>query len=246
MPCGDPFINSLRNESLHRFLSDAPRRRIDDTQKRYLVVVRIHQAEIGQRIANLFAIEKRHTSNEHVGKFGFPQFRLECSRLLIRAKQDCDIPWVDRRILESSSYHGDHFGRLLSFIGKLQNLGLLPHPATCPQDFVVPLRIKDDQPIRHFNNGPARTIIVLETDHFCIRPVTRESQNMLHFSASPAIDGLVVVANHAEVSMALCQPLHNPVLASVRILIFIHKQMIEEARFLLTNLTARLKQIFGQ
>src|SRR5680860_1126024 len=70
-------------------------------------------------------------------------------------------------------------------------------------------------------------VVPLEPDDLGARKVGLESEDIIDLRAPPAIDRLVVVADAANIAVALGEQAEPQILRDVRILIFVH-QHIEE------------------
>src|SRR6516164_9110685 len=73
-----------------------------------------------------------------------------------------------------------------------------------------------------------RAVVALEPDDLRAGEVRLESKNVVHLCATPAIDRLVVVADAADIAVALGEQAQPEILGDVRVLIFVD-QHTEEA-----------------
>ena len=89
----------------------------------------------------------------------------------------------------------------------------------------------DQVPGRSENVGGG-AVVALQPDHDRARKIFLEAQDVIHFGAAPAIDGLVVVAHAAHVARAvlpgaLGQQAQPQILGDVGILIFVDEDVAE-------------------
>ena len=76
---------------------------------------------------------------------------------------------------------------------------------------------------------------MLQPDHMRAGEILLETQDVVHFRAAPAIDGLVVVADAADVVVPLREQPQPEILRDVRVLILVHQDVGEPAVILLEN-----------
>ena len=72
-----------------------------------------------------------------------------------------------------------------------------------------------------------RAIIALEPDHLGAGEIVLEAQDVVDLGPAPAIDRLVVVADHAEIARTLRQQPQPQILRNVGVLIFVHQHVAE-------------------
>jgi len=58
---------------------------------------------------------------------------------------------------------------------------------------------------RYFQNGRCRAVILLKADNVRARKTVGELKDVFYFRASEAVNGLVVVADHADISVSAAQ-----------------------------------------
>ena len=97
-----------------------------------------------------------------------------------------------------------------------------------------------------FDNAIGAAVVVFQTNGFRVGKVPAEVQDVLHFGTTPAVDGLIVVAHHANVLMALNKVFDKTKLNAVRVLIFVDLHMIKLRLMLLQDFRMFLKQSTGQ
>ena len=81
-----------------------------------------------------------------------------------------------------------------------------------------------------------RTIVLLKPYHLCAGKILFEIENIAYVRAAPAVDALVIITDHADISVLGTQELYYPILRSVCVLIFIHKNILKLAPVLLKNI----------
>ena len=96
-----------------------------------------------------------------------------------------------------------------------------------PKRFAFALHI-----IRHhcaggFQNSLGGAIVLLQPDNADPRIIVFEIQNVADVRPTPAINGLIFIANHADVLVALGQQPHQLVLRAVSVLILVDHQIVQ-------------------
>ncbi len=72
-------------------------------------------------------------------------------------------------------------------------------------------------------------VILLQPDHMRAGEILLEAQDVVHFRAAPAVDGLVVVADATDVVVPLCEQPQPEILRDVRVLVLVHEDVGEPA-----------------
>ena len=75
-----------------------------------------------------------------------------------------------------------------------------------------------------------RAVILFQPHHLGLGPVVGEAQDVGHLGATPTVDALVVVTHHAQVLVPLGQGMHDAILQTVGVLVFVDQQVVESRR----------------
>ena len=94
--------------------------------------------------------------------------------------------------------------------------------------FAEPSFVVRDQAGGRAEDVAGRAVIALEPDDLGAGEVGLEPENVVHLRAAPAIDRLIVVADAANIAVALGEQAQPEILRHVGVLILVH-QHIEEA-----------------
>ena len=84
-----------------------------------------------------------------------------------------------------------------------------------------------DHLIGGVQNVSGGSVVLLQLDHHCIRIILFKIQYVADVRAAPAVDGLIVVAHHAQIAFIARHQPHKLILRRIRILIFVHQHIIE-------------------
>ena len=139
----------------------------------------------------------------------------------------------------------DYRLRFGKFVFVLFNAWPRPFGATGDQNLVVAFRVECDQAIRHDQNFAGAAVVVFKANHFGVRPIVLETQDVSHVGATPRIDGLVIIANDTQVPVTQSQVTSNPVLAAVGVLILVDKHVVILGSLLVTDGWMLVKQGLG-
>ncbi len=145
----------------------------------------------------------------------------EGARLRIFAEEDGKI-----RILPTSAHHLTnaigHKLRFLAVIGRCKIPDLGATQVVGPKGLFAALPHEFDDVVRRIKNHLRRTIILLKFHNFGTWEVLFKSQNVGNRCASPAVDRLIVVANHGQIVVIAREMAQQLVLCRVGILKLIH------------------------
>ena len=121
----------------------------------------------------------------------------------------------------------DHVARLVDFVvGRVQVDGFAI-AGVGPQLLADAVRVVGDHRIGGIEDVGAGAVVLLQADGLRAREVLQEALHVLHFRAAPAVDGLVVVADHEHVAAVACQQAHEAVLDGVGVLEFVDQDLAE-------------------
>ena len=112
----------------------------------------------------------------------------------------------------------------------------------CPECFCLTLRIILNHLIGRIQNILSRTVILLQTDHLCVREHSLKAQDILDIRASEFVDGLIIISHHTEVLIFGCQKTHELKLGQIGVLIFVHHDIAESLLIRVQDIRIALKQ----
>ena len=121
--------------------------------------------------------------------------------------------------------------RLVFGVRSFVQADLLARAGVGPQPLALALFVVRDDRAGGFENVLRRAVILLQPDHFRVRIIALEIENIANIGAAPAVNRLIFVADHAPHSSArsVKQP-HQFVLAAVGVLILVDHQELDTAR----------------
>ena len=106
------------------------------------------------------------------------------------------------------------------------------------------LVVRDDT-VGRVQDRCRRTVILLELDDFGVLKILFKIQDVSKVGTTERIDRLVIVTDDTEVSVALCEKLDQDVLAVVRVLILVDKNVAELLLIHRKNIRILLEKAYG-
>ena len=116
----------------------------------------------------------------------------------------------------------DNKGSLLVGCPFLIKTKLISFLILCPEGFDLPSGIMRNHMVCRLQNILCRAVVLLQADDLCIRVTLFKIQYVSNIGTSKAIDGLIVITDHTEISVFFCQKIDKSKLRIVRVLILIH------------------------
>ena len=90
-----------------------------------------------------------------------------------------------------------------------------------------------------------RAIVLLQANYLGAGKILLEAQDVADFGSAPAIDGLVLIANGAQVASLARQPIQQLVLDAVGVLVFVHQDVAETVGPLGARVVKSLQDVEG-
>ncbi|RMR60167.1 hypothetical protein ALP84_05238 [Pseudomonas cichorii] len=225
-PHGDVGMAGMLANRLDRLLANAPCGNVDDPLQRGIVATAFQQAQIRHGVLDLGALEESLAAVDAVRNALAQQGFFQHPRLGVGAIQNGNV--VTRQAGLQGAFDGfDHVARFVVFVEGGIQVDQIAIAHVGPQLFAQATAVIDDQAVGSLENACRRAVVLLQTDDFGIREVRRVLMNVLDLRATPAINGLVVIAHHHQAVAALGQQSQPGVLHGVGVLEFVHQHMAE-------------------
>src|SRR5260370_15925538 len=218
---------------IHCRLANSARGNIQYAEQRD-VVLRMHcQAHVSQRIFHFGAIVEAEAAHQLVTQAAAPENLFECARLEIRAVlySTGQVRIVIQNALELTGYKlrfGLRIPRLK--IPQISRVAFLR-----AQGLTQSFRIVGDDSSGRVENVLLRALGAFQLDDPGGREIARKTQEDGDIGATPAVDGLIFVADNTNVLLRTGQQPHQLVLHSIRVLISVHMHELEPGLPLLTR-----------
>ena len=120
-----------------------------------------------------------------------------------------------------------------------------PGLAGRPELLLAPARGPRDDRVRGRQDVGGGAVVLLKLHHPCTGEVLVEVEDVAHVGAAPAVDGLVVVAHHADVLPLPAEQAQEPVLRGVGVLELVDEHVAEAGRPARQQLGVPLEQLGG-
>ena len=231
-----PEGTGRRFEGRHRGTADSAGGFVDDAFEG-LVIVHVHrQLEIGHHVLHLGPVEEGVARIDPVRQVAFAQRLFQGARLRVGAVQDGKILILGTVFLHPRNNFRNDEQSLLRFgisPDQMEFLALLPYRVALLRDASFVL---GNQRVGSIHDVLGRAVVPLQAKHLAAGIVPLKIEDILDLGPAEGVDGLAVVAHHADVVVTLRirllvarQPAQDDVLGVVRILVLVHEDMVEPA-----------------
>jgi hypothetical protein len=190
-------------QDLHRGVAEAAPRHVDDALEGEIVAGGVDDAEIGQRVADLLALVEARSANDPIRQTEGDEAVLELAHLEGGPHEDRHL--VERVRLAAAVVALElldllaHAARLLLRIPAGGHLHLVPRLVLGAQRLAEPALVVGDEMRGGGENVRGRAVIAFEANDLGAGKVVLEPQDVVHLRAAPAVDGLIVVPDAADV-----------------------------------------------
>lgn len=189
-------------DALHGLLADAACRHVDHPFQRRVVAAAVEQAQVGHGVLDLGTLEEALAAVDAVGNLLPQQGFLQHPRLGVGAVEDGDLA-ARQAALERALDRLDHVARLVVLVERGVQAQRLAVLAVGPQLLAQASLIVGDQGVGGLEDRRGGTVVLLQADHLGVGEVVAELLDVLDPCATPAVDRLVVVADHHQAVAAL-------------------------------------------
>src|SRR5258708_14674312 len=162
----------------------------------------VHQAQRGQRVADLLALVEARAADDAVGQAQRDEALLELAGLEAGAHEDGGLGERLALPLARLDLVADP-ARLLLAVPHAPQHDALALVERGPQGLAEPALVLRYEARGGGEDVRGRAVVLLEADDLRAREVALEAQDVADLGAAPGIDRLVVVADAAEVAVAL-------------------------------------------
>ena len=226
---------------VHRLVSNAPGRIIDDAAQPQIVLRVIEYAQIGHHVLDLRAVKKAGAADDLIGDTIALAGIFHLVGLGVHAVENGVVFPCDALGIIIQNTHG-HILRLVVFIHGGIKLQLVPCPCLCPQLLALAPLVIADHGVGGVEDIAGGAVVLLQTDDTGIFILLLKGQNILNGRAPEAVDGLVIVTHYAEVLVSTRQRGGQQVLQIVGVLILVDEHIAEFALIVSTHLLVLLEQ----
>ena len=104
---------------------------------------------------------------------------------------------------------------------------MLPLVVFRPKGFILAVGVVSNNGVGKLQNMLGRTVVALQLKHLCIFEILFKVQNVFNLRPSPAVNGLVVIANGKQIAVDGRKIADNFILYRVGILELVHQNVAE-------------------
>ena len=189
-------------QALHRAVTDAALGGVDDALEGQIIVGRGDDFQVSKRIAHFGTFIKTRAADHAVRHTQSNEAVLEGAHLEGGAHQDRHVVEHLALPLQVLDVVADGAGFLVAVPVRAHRdaVAIIAGGAQCLAKTAF---IFGNQPRGGPQDLRRRAVIAFQPDHFRSREILLEAQNIVDLGAAPAIDRLVVVADTADIFMAL-------------------------------------------
>ena len=232
------MLRQLRN----RRIANRTLRHVDDAPHGNIVCRIDHHTQIRQNVLDLFAVIELESAvhpiaNARLHKRFFDDTRL-CIRSVKHGKPACVLALRHQlpNLLANPC-------RFFPLIARPIQADALARSLLRPKRFILSVCVECNHLIGGIQNICGRTVVLFELDDLRIRKILFKIEDIADIRAAPAIDGLIVIADHAKVAALRCQQPDKHILRVVRILIFVYMNIAQLTLICLQNRRMLGKQL---
>ena len=222
------LLGGQRLHTLDARIADAAGGRIDDAPQPQIVRRIVDEREVGQHILDLGAVKEFHAADDLIRDAVALERVFQRVRLRVHA--------VEHRVVapalaavEVRHHAGDDKVRLVLLVEHGLDGHLFAAARVGPERLALAPDVVLNDGVRRVKNILRGTVVLLETDRARTLVFLFKIQDVGDVRAAEAIDALVVVADHADVAMAVRKQPHQLVLHPVRVLILVDEDVAEFA-----------------
>src|SRR5690606_23347284 len=197
--------------------ADAAGGRVDGALEGGVVGAVGDQAHVGQRVLDLGALEEAHAAIHAVRDLFGQQLLFQRARLGVGAVQDGAVA-VAATVAHPLVDALDHEAGLVDLVVGGVQVHRLALPAVGPQALAQSVGVVGDDGVGGLEDVGAGAVVLLQADGLRAGEVLEELLHVLHLGAAPAVDGLVVVADHEHLPAVAGQYPDEGVLDGVGVL----------------------------
>ena len=219
------MVGGEGEDAVEAGLAHPPGGRVDDPQESGLVP-RVHaELQEGDDVAHLLAVEERHPAHHHVGDAVRPQLRLEGPELDLGPAEDGEVGGP--RLVQPQELPDllDRELGLRDLVLEAQEAHPLALSPRRLQGLLVAGGVLPDDGVGRVQDLAGGAVVGLQADDLGPLEIAGEAQDLADVGPPPAVDGLVVVAHHADVPVLAPDLLHDLVLGVVRVLVLVHQEV---------------------
>ena len=229
---------------LDRARADAAGGRVDDARQAQVITRRLDDAQVGQHVLDLRAVEKARAADDAVRDAVALEGVFELVTLRVHAVEHGVVAEVDPLPEIVHDLRGD-IARLVVLIRGAVERERVTGISLCPERFALAAGVVGDDVVGRVQNAAGAAVVLLEADGARVLVLLFKIEDVLDRRAAELVDALVIIADDADVAPAVRQQGRKPVLQIVRVLILVDEHVAETPLPVLTHVRMLVEQADG-
>ena len=228
-------------------LTDPAPGNIENTAHRDLVLSVLHSLKISDHVADLSAIVEIGSTDHIVGNRSENEPFLQRSCLRVGPVQDRKIAVM--QISFSPAFFFNILCHESSFVPccvKHTDMDLFSCALVRPERFVFSSGIVADHCVCGIKHILCRSVVLLQFNYQSVGIDLFKIQNVADICSAEAVDRLIVISDHAEISVFSGQKPYKFKLRVIGILVFVHHNIAETFLIDFQDFIVRVKKLYGQ
>ena len=195
----------------------------------FQVVDRVERhLQVGDGVLDLLALVEPGAADDAVGQAQGDEAVLEGAHLEGRPHKDRDAVQPLSLLAQGLDVVADG-ARLLLVVPQRREADALAHGIVGEQRLAEAALVVGDEAGGGGQDMTTGAVVTLQPDHLGAGEIGLEAQDVVHLGAAPAVDGLIVVADAADVRFTAGQQPQPQVLGHVGVLVFVDQDVAEPA-----------------
>ena len=218
-------LAAVFQQRLHGAVANGTPGLVDDTAGGDVVVRVDQRAHVGDDVLDLLAVVELQPAVNAVGRAGAYERLFQHARLGVGAVKHRHLPRAV--FLRLPPRHGGDVGGLVALVEGAVEGDLFALAGLGPQRLFLAAAVVGDDLVGGVEYVGGRAVVLFQFDHFGVGKILFKIEDVADVRPAPAVDGLVVVADHAEVALLAREQAHQFVLRGVGVLILVHQYVVE-------------------
>ena len=229
---------------LHGLGPDTPGRVVHHPQQTEVVTGVVNDAEIGQHVLDLGALEEAEASHHPVGDAVALEGHFYLVGQGVHSVEDgAVLPLLALPI--GPEELGGNVHALIPLVGGGVALDLVAVAVVGPQVLALSPPVVADNGVGSLQDVPGGAVVLFQADDPGVLVLTLEGEDIFNGGTPEAVDGLVVVTHHTDVLPAPGQKTGQQVLEVVGVLVLVDEDVAEFPLVVLPHVGVLLKETDG-
>ncbi len=217
---------------------------IDNALQAHRVRRVVNERKVGGHILNFLAVKEAVAANDLVGNTAFRQGNFNIPGLGIHSVQDCVVAHFAPGLYILQNLLHNKGGLVCLVLGSIQN-DLAAGACIRPQALALSIFVIGDHRVGAVQNILGGAVVLLQANHCGVLIMLLKRQNILNGGAAEAVNGLVIITDHANVLKLVRQQRGEHILGVVGVLVLVHHHIAELVLVQLQHIVILSQQLHG-